>query len=182
MWSEALLPVLRTYKVFGVISFSGKQGSNSGQACWTISRRAPYIIPIDNIGILCAEFGVPMRFNHKNGTRNAEFVANPDDFDIYRPAIGNMAYVVRGPHRKKVVKIAEVVRDKKTQAITGFKVKLAPHKGRAPSVIVNVDHVTKLEEHLKNEQGLEAMAVVTTEAGDGPPPALVPFVRIYPDY
>lgn len=177
-----------TYRVFGQLTFAGRQGSNSGQPCWTISsNNAPYVKVVEELG----EKGTPyakyiarLRFNSTNGTKGIEFMASPKDFDVHRPALGNMAYVVRGPHRKTLVKIAELIRDGK-KVVTGFKVKLEPFQGRSRAIIVDAKDITKLEPLPDNEQKDLATYQLYDEEFEEPEGQVtrrVHFDTLYPDY
>lgn len=177
--------ILGKYRVFGSLSFAGRQRSNSGQACWTISSdHAPYLILTEELGekgTPYASFIVRLQFNSTNGTKGVEFMAGPTDFDVHRPAIGNMAYVVRGPHRKTIVKIQELIRDGK-KVVTGFKAKLDPFVGRSRAIIVNVKDITKLEPLPDNEQKDSATYQLYDEVPEGQKPRRVFFKAMYPDY
>lgn len=173
------------FRVFGSLSFAGKQGSNSGQACWTISSdHAPYLILTEELGdkgTPYAKFVARLQFNSMNGTKGIEFMAEPRDFDVHRPAVGNMAYVVRGPHRKTIVKITELIRDGK-KVVTGFKAKLDPFYGRSRAIIVNVKDITKLEPLPDNEHKDLATYRRYNEVPEDEKPRRVFFKAMYPDY
>lgn len=126
-----------------------------------------------------AKFEACMRFNSKNGKKNAEYLADPLDLEVHRPSIKNMAYVVRGPHRKTLVKITEIVREK--NAIIGFKAKRSPFTGRAPTIFAKVNEVTKVEELPAEEKVEKAHAIVYVDDVDNNP-TLIPFKRICPNY
>lgn len=124
-------------------------------------------------------FSAPMKFNCKNGRKDADFDASPTSIDVHRPGIKSMAYVVRGEHRKQLVKITEIVRNK--GVITGFKAKRDPFVGRAPTIFVKVNEVTKVEE-VPEEQHAERSIARLPENELDPDPKLLRFIDYYPNY
>lgn len=172
LWSDELRAIMRKFKVWGTVAV-GKQGAQTGQACWTDPTRLPSVTVEEENAV----FRAFLLFNSKNGKKNAEFMAGPCDLDVHRPSVGSMAYVVRGRHRKQLLKIVEIVRDNK-KVLTGFKGKRDPFVGRAPAIFVCVNEVTKVEE-LPDREIVEEPKVIERNDETTDP---ILFKLFYPDY
>lgn len=153
LWSEDAQEMVCHWRIFGMLAPTTNNGADAGQQCWTIPSK-PAAKEIENdVGGSRIVYRVPMQFKRRNGKGTLEKVLSHLDFDVQRPQLSQMGYVVRGEHKGTIIKVVKFLHDKTTNAINGFQGKLHPHDRKAPNIVVGPKDVTKIESLLPTLSG-----------------------------
>ena len=109
--------------------------------CWTLPN-APALFEAKTD---VSSYKVSLQFKKRNGSGEKIKTFSPFDFDVVRPTVGSLGYVVRGPRVGSLVKVVKLDLDKATKAVNGLEVKLPPYTGKGNKVVVGLRDLTKVE-------------------------------------